>query len=417
MVVHYAYPRDPRVSREARAAREAGYDVDVVCARDPGETRTEVVDGVFVIRLGVTKSNERGGLLSTLAEYVSFALRATLSLALRSVRKPRYDIVHVHAPPDFLVAAALVPKLLGSRVVLDVHDMSPLMFRERFAERRGAGLATRCLELVERAACRLADAVVTVHEPYVRELARQGVPPDKVTVVMNSPNDRLIESARAGSARRADSETFVIAYHGTITPWYGVPLVVQALAAAGDSLGDWHGLILGDGDALAEVRALADDLRVSDRLDLPGRFLPIEEALSLVAGADCGVIPNLPSALNRLTLSTKLLEYVALRVPVVVAGMPTFAEHFDDDEVTFFEPGDPGSLADALAWVAANPDGARAKADRALARFQAYSWTENRDRYLRLLDRLAGRPGRPLAVAGDSGEPQTELVAGDPSIR
>ena len=53
----------------------------------------------------------------------------------------RYAIVQVHNPPDFLLLAALGPRLLGARMILDVHDLAPDMFNMRFGGRRGAATA------------------------------------------------------------------------------------------------------------------------------------------------------------------------------------------------------------------------------------------------------------------------------------
>ena len=97
--------------REARAAVECGYDVDIVAMRRPGEPAREVDDGCRVFRLPITVGPRTAGRVAY--EYVGFLTLATLWL-LRAVVRP-YDIVQVHNPPDFLLAAALVPKLRGSR--------------------------------------------------------------------------------------------------------------------------------------------------------------------------------------------------------------------------------------------------------------------------------------------------------------
>lgn len=392
MIVHAEYPQDPRVSREALAARDAGHSVSVVCLRAAREPARETVAGVDVVRLGVPVTDRgEGALAGLLVEYVGFALRASLHIARRLFARPRLDVVYINTPPDFLAVVGILPKLLGRQVVVDIHDRSPLMFGARY-EGRAARIGERALETVERMACALADDVVTVHEPYVRELEHNSVPRSKIAIVMNSPDPQRVERVkRASDAGGADDRTgpggkneFVVAYHGTIDPWYGVPLLVDALAEAAE-LGDWRAIILGDGDALPDTRARAEQLGVSGRIEFSGRFLPLDEALAKVARSSCGVVPNLPSALNRLTLSTKLLEYVALGVPAVVARLETLADHFSDDEVTFFEPGDPRSLADALRWVAHNPEDAALKSERALRRMSRYEWATSRDSLLAVL--------------------------------
>lgn len=382
MVVHARYPiGEPRVQREAIAARSAGYDVDVLCLRSPGEAPQETVDGIRVRRLPIRHA--RGaGLGRILVEYLAFALLATLCLVLDILRQRRPAIVQVHAPPDFLAFAGLIPKLAGSRLILDIHDLSPHMYAARFGG-RSAVVVNRALTLVERAACAIAGDVITVHEPYRRELAGHGVPDDRITVVMNAVDEKLIERITSGGGPPAGAP-FTVAYHGTLNHWYGVDLLLDALATG---VPEAHAIILGEGDALGALRERAAQDGLDGRVEFSGRYLPIEEALAKVAQTSCGVIPNRPSTLNRFALSSKLFEYVELSIPVVVARLETLGEHFCDDDVTFFEPGDADSLADAIRWVAANPAAARSKAARARETARRYSWMENRVRYLQLLTR------------------------------
>lgn len=389
MVVHAYYPiGEPRVERESRGALAAGHPVDVVCLRLPGESPREVVDGVRVHRVGMT--HQRGaGMLALLREYVLFAVRATLLTAwiTRGLVRGRGWIVQVHTPPDFLILVALLPKLLGAQVVLDIHDLSTHLFGARYRDVGVMGrLIARLLNVTERVACGVADRVITVHEPYRAELISHGIRPERVSVVMNAADESLIERARAAIVRDGGHAPFTIAYHGTITRPYGVDLLVEALPRVRAELGEVRCLILGEGDALESIRERAGSLGIADSIEFSGRYLPIEQALALVGAADCGVVPNRPTEYNRFALSSKLFEYVALGLPAVVAQLETLTGHFDPDEVAFFTPGDPDALADALLWVAADAQRAGAMAARAGRRSGEYTWSANRARYLSLID-------------------------------
>jgi glycosyltransferase involved in cell wall biosynthesis len=263
------------------------------------------------------------------------------------------------------------------------------MFDARFGDGRLAHPVEGVLRMVERGACRVADQVVTVHEPYRAELAAHGVPAEKITVVMNAPSTEMIEIARAAAKDEQHRESFVVAYHGTVTHWYGVDLIVEAIAGLQDRVPNIRGLILGEGDALPSVEALAHSAGVASRIEFPTTLVAQVEAVSRVAGANCGVIPNRDSRLNRFALSSKLLEYVALDIPVVVSRLDTLAAHFAADEVTFFDPGEAESLAGAIAWVAEHPAEAREKAKRARRRAEAYSWATSRARLLETLSSAA----------------------------
>jgi glycosyltransferase involved in cell wall biosynthesis len=380
MVVHGPYPiGEPRVAREARVALECGYEVDVVCLRRPGEQRFEVVEGIRVFRLPLRHA--RGaGFLRVAGEYLGFAVLSTLRVARLGVRS-QYAVVQVHSPPDFLVVAAFIPKLRGARLILDIHDPSPELFAMRFAGRPGARAAQRLLTALEAWSTRLVDVVITVHEPYRGQLAGRGVPREKIVVVMNSVDERLLPARRP----RRRGERFEIVYHGTVTPPYGVELVVEAAARLRDELGDFRVQILGEGDALPNVRSRAKALGIADHVEMSGRYLPHVEALERVAGASVGVIPNLPTELNAFMVPTKLLEYVALGVPVVAARLRTLAEHFFDDEILFFEPGDVAGLAEGLLTVARDPAAAAIRADAARQRYEAYRWPTNASRYAAVL--------------------------------
>jgi glycosyltransferase involved in cell wall biosynthesis len=383
MVVHGPYPLgEGRVAREALAAGDAGWQVDVVAMRNPGEPAREIVDGVSVFRLPL--SHERGrGAAEVAREYLGFTGLATAKVATLAASR-RYDVVHVHNPPDFLLLAALAPRLVGARVVFDIHDLAPELFALRFAGGKGFAALDGALRLVERLATRAATALVTVHEPYRRALEARGVPSDKITVVLNSLDERLLPTASAPAGQNG----FRVVYHGTITPHYGVELLVEAAARSARDVTDLRLEIYGDGDALPAVRSRVEALGLSERVQVSGRFLPHREVLELIGSASAGVICNLPIERNKAAVPTKLFEYAALGVPIVAADLPGIREYFSPREVLFFRPASADQLADALREVAAAPETARERAAAARQRYEDYRWSASARRYVALLERL-----------------------------
>jgi glycosyltransferase involved in cell wall biosynthesis len=382
--VHGPYPvGEPRVARQAQAALRAGYEVDVIAMRQTNEPALEDVEGVRVLRLPI--AHRRGASAARVfVEYLGFTALASFTAAALSARR-RYAVVQVNNPPDFLIAVALVPKLLGARVAFDVHDLSPDMFGMRFGSARGARAAAAVLLRLERLATRLADVVVTVHEPYRRELEARGVPSGKITVVMNTLDERLLPAP----VQRPRDAGFRVAYHGTVTPHYGVQILLEAVALIAGDIADLRLQIYGEGDAVPALRRRAAELGIGDRMEITDRYLPQREVLRRIRGASVGVVPNLPNPLNRYALSSKLFEYVALGIPVVSADLPTLRAHFSDDEVRFFTAGDARSLAAALLAVHGDPAAAAARVDAARRRYEAYRWSENERRYLAALEGAA----------------------------
>ena len=386
VVAHSRYPQDPRIRREARAAVDRGYDVDAFVLRHAGDSAEEIVDGVHVRRLPV---EHRPGVpkLQMLVEYLRFTLFVTWAVARSSLRHP-YAIIHVHNPPDFLVVAALLPKLRGAKVVLDIHDISSDMYAMRSGG-RGGSLVGRALNAMERLSAAVSDAVVTVHEPYRSKLIDHGVPADKLAVVMNSLDERTLETGGSTATSKLEEQAFRVIYHGTVTWHYGVSLLVEAVAVARDRIPGIELSVLGEGDAVEPAQRLACDLGIDDVTFFSERFLPHVDVLAAVRTSSVGVIPNLPIPLNDYALSSKLFEYVVLGLPAVVAELPTLRRHFSESEVLFFEPGSVESLASALLEVWEDAVAARDRADAARARYvEEYSWPVQAERLAALFDRL-----------------------------
>ena len=109
----------------------------------------------------------------------------------------------------------------------------------------------------------------------------------------------------------APGDPFRVVYHGTLTPHYGVNVLVDAAVLALNDIPNLVVDVYGEGDSRQELEdrvlayGLSEHIRFHD-------ILPQSEVLAAVMGADAGVIPNHLIRLNRFALSTKLFEYVAL---------------------------------------------------------------------------------------------------------
>ena len=180
MVVHAYYPLgETRVEREALALLDHGLHVDVICLKGPREPAIELVEGVKVYRLPVRRRRGSGFIIQLL-EYLTFLVLSSFHLSRLHLQN-RYDVVQVHNLPDFLVFAAMIPKLTGAKIVLDLHDLMPEFYSER-SQLSMKSLPVRILLYQERVACAFADKVITVTEIWRQALIRRGQATDKVFV-------------------------------------------------------------------------------------------------------------------------------------------------------------------------------------------------------------------------------------------
>ena len=388
IVVHAVVPGDARIRRQSDALVGAGYEVDVICLRGSGEAAEERAGALRIVRLPVDRGSI--GFAGHIAEYVAFTARAAWRLAREHRRRP-YDLVQVATVPDFLDLAALPEKLAGVPLLLDLHEDMPEFFRDRFTH----PLLRPLLPLVSvaaRASAALADELITVHEPLRQLSIARGVAPERISVVMNSADGRLFDPSR--HERRsfmADGELRII-HHSNLQRIYGMDVAVEGLARLRPDL-RWRLDIYGDGPWRSRIEEAVERTGTSDRVTLHGR-IGIDELPGLLAGADLGMVPSLPEPYLEYSLSTKLLEFAAMGVPVIASDLATFRHHFTDEAVRYVRGGDPYALARAVEAAVDGPQATIAMGLEARRQAAAYDWTVQRDRYLAIVERLIERAGR-----------------------
>jgi glycosyltransferase involved in cell wall biosynthesis len=388
ILVHAVFPGDPRVRRQSDALLEAGYEVDVICLRRPGEPIETLENGVRVRRLPIDRTFV--GFAGHIAEYLAFTAAAAWRMA-REHRRRGYALIQVATPPDFLVFAALPERWRGVPVLLDLHEDMPAFFSDRFAHpllwplRPMVGAATR-------ASAALADELITVHEP-LRELAlARGVRPGRIDVVMNSADPRLFDPS--GHPRRAfmGDGTLRLVHHSNFQRIYGLDAAIAGLARLRADL-PWRLDVYGDGPWRPAIEAAIAAAGVGDRVVLHGR-VPMDDLPGLLAEADIGLVPSLTEPYLHLSLSTKLLEYAAMGVPTIATDLRTFRHHFTDAALRYVPGADPSALAAAVEALAADPAGTVAMGLEAQRQAAAYDWSVQKDRYLAIVDRLVGVRGQ-----------------------
>jgi glycosyltransferase involved in cell wall biosynthesis len=182
------YPSDARPRRAAEALAKEGMQVEVICLRRSDDEPTrETFRGVQIRRIPLKR--RRAGASAYVLQYLLFILSAFFLLAVRSLRR-RFALVHVHNMPDALVFSALIPKLLGAKVVLDLHDPMPELLMTIFRLPPDSP-AVRGLKWLERRSIAFADVVLTVNLACKKIFASRSCPAAKIHVVMNSPDEEI----------------------------------------------------------------------------------------------------------------------------------------------------------------------------------------------------------------------------------
>jgi glycosyltransferase involved in cell wall biosynthesis len=396
------YPLDTRVSREVEVLVRSGHTVDVICLPRPGQPRFERLAGVTVYRIPIVRN--RSGMLRYLLEAALFQVAATLLAGALHVRH-RYDLVQVNSLPDWLVFAGIVPRLLGARVLLDLHECMPEYFVTRY-RRSMRDPAVRAVMFLEQMSIRFANAVMTCTQQMRERFVERGADAAKIGVVLNSYDEDRFDPRRFPPPP-SRSDGFLLVCHGTIDENFGIDLVVRAVALLRDRVPGLRLKIYGDGTHRLALEALAAELGVQDRVWFSRGFLQPAELMPLVAQADAGVVAVRRDAFRDLTHSNKMYDFIALRKPVIISRTRAVEAYFGEGCFEMFESGNERDLARAIHEVYADANLRDELVRRATEVSEPYRWRHQKQRYLDTVERLVSggdaRGSRPALVT-ESGD-------------
>jgi glycosyltransferase involved in cell wall biosynthesis len=305
LLENFTYPEDTRVRNEAESLAGAGHRVTVIAPRGPGQRAREHLRGVDVRRYRTMWASR--SVWSYVLEYGIAHLQLLGRSIVALLRGAR--ILHFNGPPDTLALAGVLARMVGAKVVYDMHDSGPELFEAKF----DSTLALGALRAAQRAAIRCAHHVIVTNETQ-RELvtSRGGRSPLDVTVVRNGP--RIIEFPEPLPGRPGELSAPKLVYVGTLDVQDGV-LDLPALMAA-PPLADAQLTIVGEGAAREELLARCEQAGVQDRVSFTGH-VPHERVAALIADADIGIDPAPPTELNQGSTMIKVAEYMGSGRPVV----------------------------------------------------------------------------------------------------
>ncbi len=369
------YESDPRVRRETESLVQSGSRVTVVCLRRPGQAPEEQRGAVRLIRLPITRRRGRAR-TSYLALYLRFML-AAFARTTRAALAGQIDAVHIHTMPDSLVFAALAPRFLGKKIVLDVHDTMPELYSAKFGT-GGNGLAVQMLRLQERLATAFASQVIAVHDLHRERLIANGTKPSKITVLMNLPDERLFSTNGTRPGR------FRLVYHGTLAPRHCLETPIRACALLRNDLPDLQFQIVGDGESRQSLVNLVSDLGLEGVVSFSPGPVPVDWLPRILAEADLGIVSPRLDPSTHLMLPTKLLEYLHMDIPVICSPLRTVIHYFGEDGLTYADPSDPGQWAEAIRRHLTDPDLGRRQIERAKRFFERHSWSREKEKLLRI---------------------------------
>jgi glycosyltransferase involved in cell wall biosynthesis len=394
MVTHSFYESDNRVLRYAESLAARGDRVDVLALRrSPDLPRRETINGVTLHRIQDRLSKGEASRWSYLWPLLRFSIVSFNWLATLNADR-KYDLVHVHNIPDFLIFSAWPARLRGSRLLLDIHDIVPEFFASKFNADETSRLV-RALKLMERASASFADHVILANDLWLTTYTARSAAASKCSVFINYVDESVFVPRR----HQSQSCNPLIVFPGGLQWHQGLDIAIRAFSRLVRDLPTARFHIYGDGSAKVSLEELVQDLGLSDHVKF---FDPVSlgEVAGVMAGADIGVVPKRADSFGNEAYSTKIMEFMSIGVPVVVSRTAVDRFYFDDTVVRFFESGNDVDLAAAILDILTNQDRRDAMVRNASRYAKQNCWSQHRSRYLRLVDCLIDGAAIPAGLLG-----------------
>ncbi len=394
-----AYPDEVRARRLAEAAADCGAEVDVIgLSRGNGAPLPQEHHGVRIYPLPMTR--KLGAPLAwTTLEWLGFTALAAVKVAQLHAKR-HYDIIHVHNMPDFLVFSALIPKLRGARVILDVQDVSPELMAAK-AGKRARAVLVPLAKAQERVSAAFADFVVTVGWPFEQRLLARGIPPRKLASFINSADPQIFPASLQGPIpydAHGRQGPFRFMFYGTISRRLGIDTALRALALARREAPALELDILGEGDDVGAFKAMADELGLHDAVRFYPLVSPGPELANFVVSHDAGIVPYHTDGFADLLLPTKAYEMAWLRRPMIASNTPAIGSMFRPESVLLCDSESPEAFAEAMTRLYRDAGLRQSMVTNAARDYERFRWEHERERYYGLLQELAHRAPRTHAI-------------------
>jgi len=348
----FEYSADARIRMYAKWLTENDNFVDVICGYKFSDEEIIKLDGARIFNKLKKKH------IATRFQYIydfGFSYLKLASWVTKMYFREKYDVIHFHNIPDFIVFAGFLPKLTGAKLILDIHDPMPEVYLSKY-EVKKSDLVMKLVCFEEKISCNYSDAVITANHHFRQNIAKRGIPLEKITVINNRPDPLIFTRSMINESVTNARDKFTMIFPGTIAPRYGLDIAIKALPYIRSRVPNIHLRIIGPMNECSDsLKELAKRLQVDNHVEFISS-VPNNEIPQFLKDADVGIYPALPGPHMSIAVPGKILEFATMGLPIVSTGLKIVKEIFDNESVLFFEAGNYKEFAFQIIKINEDPD-------------------------------------------------------------
>ena len=382
IVENLPVPFDRRVWQEANTLKDNGAKVSIICPKMKDYTAAyEVINGIEIYRHSLPI--EARGAIGYLLEY-SVALFWEFFLSWKIFFKKRFNVIHGCNPPDLVFLVALCFKIFGVQYVFDHHDINPELYIAKF---KSKGFLYEMIILFERLTFAAADFSIATNESYKEIAIKRGKMAEaKIQIIRSGPKlDRL--KLLPPDIKFFKGRKYLVGYVGVIGGQEGIDLLIESVKHIVSIRKDIQFAIVGGGSDLEHMIQLSVKSGLNDFVDFYGR-VPDDLMIAVLNSADVCVNPDSPTEMNNLSTMNKIMEYMALRKPVVQYDLKE--GRFSAQGASLYARcGDTIDFANKIIQLIDDPESRTRMGDFAYNRvLNELSWDYEKEKLIKFYDRI-----------------------------
>jgi len=316
----------------SKRAVNRGYDVAVLTCRFPGQPTREIIEGVKVYRVGLSRDPKTGGVRKEFLSVLSYILRTT-----RLAMKLTPDLIHCNTYFP-VYAGEMAARLNDVPLVSTFHDIYGL---KGWVESQRSLVWGSLGHLATIIAARLPhDQIISVSPQCKQKLVSLGIPEEKITIIPNGVDLKLFDSI---CVKKVPNQ---ILYVGRLVNFKHVDWLIHAFAEVLKEVPDARLKIVGDGPERTNLQGLVRKLGLQAYVTFTGITRTYEGVARYFKESEIFVLPSTVEG-----EAIVLKEAMAARLPVIainVAGSGVLSLVRDGENGFLVQKGRPILIAEKV---------------------------------------------------------------------
>jgi glycosyltransferase involved in cell wall biosynthesis len=351
MISFSEYSSDIRVRREAEALYNNGFDVDVISLpNDTSNTQYKLNDVNIIPITNIRFFSHRGNPLKFLIGYLLFGLTFFFKL-FRLNKSHRYNIIHVHNPPDPFVFFAFPLKILFKiKIVLDRHEPLYLGVKSLFGTKSNSFIIN-LIKLIENISFKLSDKIIVINRIEFLDVKNRGINEDRIAIVTNTLDESRIEIDpntlldRKSLLTKVEENTFVILYQGLIALERDLDTLLEAVKkiVTKNKKTYLKVVVCGAGPYLSELIKYVQKNELESFFEIKGK-IEFNELVKYMKIADLGLVLAKDNEFYNRYSPNKIFEYLYFNKLVIVPKLALLYS-IAKDACFFYKPSNADELA------------------------------------------------------------------------